>query len=61
MVFNKKVLKGYYIFWIVKKNGYIVKKSSIKCENSNVLMYKNGTNYTTFLFFCSTNLCFGDV
>jgi len=48
MVFNKKVLKGYYIFWIVKKNGYIVKKSSIKCENSNVLMYKNGTNYTTF-------------
>jgi hypothetical protein len=37
--FNAKILKGYYIFWIVKKNGYTKKISSIRCQNPNVLVY----------------------
>jgi hypothetical protein len=32
----------------VKKMATLLKNSSIRCKNPNVLVYKNATNYTIF-------------
>jgi hypothetical protein len=56
-------LMGYFIFCLVKKNGYTLKK--FLWYDAKIQMfyyiYKNATNNMTFLhLFCSKEMCFKD-